>query len=429
MRTLAGRGHANMVGRHAVVGLGAAVVIGGWLGWDNAGAAAPVVPDWGSQVVHVDASRQVVPGPGLPGDVHVQTANNNLDVLRHDGRVWLVFRTAPSHYASPETQLVLLSSEDEHTWRHELTLSMGADLREPRLLDFQGRLFLYFVRLGKTRFAFSPDRAFVVASDPAGGFTQPQPFGEHGFIPWRVRLVDGKPWMIGYTGGDELYRFNGGGLRVELLTTDDGFRFRPLDPSHPVVIAGGASETDFAFLDDGSLVAVARNEAGTGQAWGSFICRAPADALTSWTCRTDARKFDSPLMFRQGDEIYLVARRNHNGDGRYDLGLRFLPDRLETVAYELGYWVQPKRCAVWRYDPQRDSVEFLLDLPSAGDTCFAGSLAEDAGHRVVYDYTSDPTASDRPWVVGQNLATSIYRHVLAFAPQPTALREDPQGAR
>ena len=34
-----------------------------------------------------------------------------------------------------------------------------------------------------------------------------------------------------------------------------------------------------------------------------------------WRCRNDPRKFDSPLLFRHGDAIYLVARRHLRGDG------------------------------------------------------------------------------------------------------------------
>ena len=43
---------------------------------------------------------QVVPGDGLPAEVIEQPANNNLGVVEHDGRTFLAWRTAPSHFAS-----------------------------------------------------------------------------------------------------------------------------------------------------------------------------------------------------------------------------------------------------------------------------------------------------------------------------------------
>ena len=59
---------------------------------------------------------RVVPSSGLPAEVAPMNANNNLDVVRHDGRVYLAFRTAAVHFAGPEATLYLVSSTDEKTW-------------------------------------------------------------------------------------------------------------------------------------------------------------------------------------------------------------------------------------------------------------------------------------------------------------------------
>ena len=45
-----------------------------------------------------------------------------------------------------------------------------------------------------------------------------------------------------------------------------------------------------------------------------------ADDVARWTSRPDPRKFDSPLMFRQGERAYLIGRRTLHNDGEYDLG-------------------------------------------------------------------------------------------------------------
>ena len=55
----------------------------------------------------VRGHRPVVPGPGLPVELRVDRSNNNVDAVRHDGRLWLATRTAPSHYASAAARLLV----------------------------------------------------------------------------------------------------------------------------------------------------------------------------------------------------------------------------------------------------------------------------------------------------------------------------------
>jgi hypothetical protein len=43
----------------------------------------------------------------------------------------------------------LLRTNDEVTWDFEAKICLGTDLREPRLLSWNGMLFLYFAVLGK----------------------------------------------------------------------------------------------------------------------------------------------------------------------------------------------------------------------------------------------------------------------------------------
>ena len=84
----------------------------------------------------------------------------------------------------------------------------------------------------------------------------------------------------------------------------------------------------------------------------------------------------------------MVARRNVTADGRYDLGEREFAPQTQSVRYQIAYAGAPKRCALWRWVPKENRIAFVLDLPSRGDTCFAGLLrgAKD-GEIVLYDYT------------------------------------------
>lgn len=347
----------------------------------------------------------------------MQKANNNLDALRHsDGRVYLAWRTAPDHFASEHALIQVASSVDEQSWRLEHTIARGTDLREPRLLSLNGSLFLYMTELGQNRLAFEPRGVLVAELRADGSWSEVEAIGLPGYVAWRTRIERGRPYMVAYRGGANIYLFNGKPLHVDLLTSDDGRHWRAADREHRSVHIGGGSEADFALDDRGALHAVIRNEAGDASGFGSHICGAPEGALSRWRCKSDRRKFDSPRMFSWDGEIYLLARRNVSPDGAFD---RDGPFRLwRAIRNQLAYVTTGKRCTLWRFDRSKQSIGFVLDLPSRGDTCFPAVVeSTDRSQLAVYDYSSPIEGADLPWSVGQRQRTNIYRHVLQFAPQ------------
>lgn len=381
------------------------------VGCTSTAEPTPEPEPWGA--LSIRDVRVVIPGPSLPAELNLGDANNNLDITRHDDRVVLAFRTAPDHFASPDTQLIVLSSADEVDWRLEGRFHMGTDLREPRLLSHDGALFLYFAVLGDDASDFEPQGMMVTQQLGAGQWTEPEWFYGDGFIPWRVRVVEGVPHMITYEGGENIY--DGGPpdpIDVHWLISEDGRTWDARVPGQAIVLQGGGSETDFALQDDGALVAVSRNEAGDAGGWGSKICRAEAADLGAWTCVDDPRKFDSPLVFRHGEGTYLLGRRNLSDDGNYDLFQRDLDHAQQTRTYQVDYWRHPKRCSLYRIDPVELRADFLLDLPSRGDTCFASELPLGERDHVVYNYSSPLDGEDLSWLAGQVGPTQIVRQIL-----------------
>ena len=385
---------------------------------DDAPPPPPPPSEPGRHVVTVTDTRAVVPGPGLPAETPPGNSNNNLDVARHDGRVYLAWRTAPDHFASASTRIFVVSSADERAWRFEASLSLDTDLREPRLLSFGGRLFLYVSRLGTNALSFDPQGMSVTERRPDGTWSPLEPVYLPGFVGWRARVSRGTPYLLAYLGGEHIYRFDNVPLDVHFLTTADGRTFTGVDPAMPVVYRGGGSESDFAQSDAGDLFAVIRNEAGDETGWGSRVCHASAAALARWTCVSDPRKYDSPAMFWHDGEAYLIARRNVTATGAYDLGQRMYDRTRQTVNYQVEYSRQPKRCALWRYVQAEHRIAFVMDLPSRGDTCFPAVIeGADPAERVVYNYSSPVDGPDLPWYLGQRGPTLVYRHVLRFEPR------------
>ncbi len=389
---------------------------------DSLYLASPSLPpptELGRHSVSVTETRQIVPGPGLVG-IDVQTANNNLDVVRHtDGRVYLAFRTAPTHFASKDAVIQVVSSDDERTWRAETRLSIGADIREPRFLSWGDKLFLYVARLGSDALAFEPQGVSLTELGPNGwsSLESVDDLGS-GTIAWRTRVVNDRPLMVAYRGGEHLYRFDGLPMSVELHTSTDGRHWTPLDATHPTSYAGGGSEADFAIGDDGHLMAVVRNEAGDDRGAGSALCEAPAGDWAHWSCNSDPKKYDSPLMFWHDGEAYMVGRRHLGEAGAYDRHLAWRNPTLRVIYNELRYIWEGKRCSIWRFVGGEKRAAYVADLPSRGDTCFASVLSGDRPDElVIYDYSSDIHGPDVVWNVGQRGPTFIYRHVVHFAPR------------
>lgn len=318
----------------------------------------------GAHDVTVVSTVTVVPSDGLPAETPAGQANNNLDVVRFGGRVYLAWRAAPNHFASPDVTIHVVSSADEVTWQAEASFEVGADLRETRFLPMGDRLMLYMAQLGTSEFEFTPERF----------------------------------WFAEF----------------------DGRELRALDGVEEVVLEGGGSESDFAIDEQGTLFSVVRNEAGDDTGFGSRVCWAPSGAWTEWNCIADRRKFDSPVMFYHDGEAYLIGRRNLSETGDYDL---MTEGNLveQSVANQSVYGRTSKRCSLWRLEQTTGRFAFILDLPSQGDTCFPSVLRatdpSDDGAFYVYDYTSPLQGEDPGWREGQRGQTIIVRHELRFTPR------------
>ena len=474
----------------------------------------------------VAGTALVIRGGKQLGSFKAQRANNNLDVALYRDRLYLAWRTAPTHFASPRTRISVVSApvrelvqwvtehlgperpafvdtsgshphrlqpsargsqgpstfppcELELSWRDELDLALGADLREPRFVVYGGKLHFYFFEAGTKPWTFEPRRVLHVACDPSGWSEISEVFGK-GTVLWRARVVGDRILASIYTGGDGAYSWRAEATSVHLVASRDGLSFETLweGEANKAVHAGG-SEADFL------PIAQSPNGEGWSVAWDSstgllretrhflFVVRIEGPAggwggeafvfdsvekkiVDSWWF---AHKPDSPLLFiGPGGHPYLIARRSLGPP--YDLAAVLPPLRLlgpveRTHLCRLGWWITPKRTSIYRIGltdrsgvPAISNVERILDLPSAGDTCFpavlpayslqaaegstAGAGASNSFRTeqplwpipgevfLVFDY-STPVREDRlgalralfPWVVGQLSPTSVFLHLVS----------------
>ena len=373
--------------------------------------------EYQTSLVTISDPVTIIPGPAEVGDATADRANNNLDVTVFGDRKYLAWRTAPTHFASPKARLNVVSCPAgadtgirADDWRFETKIALGTDVREPRFLEVDGTLFLYFFALGTKWYRFEPGRIHAIALTE-DGWSAPRPISETGIVEWRPRHLGGKATMTIYRGADTTYSTSPEPTTVEVWTTGDGWTFEPLDPNGVASHRGG-TETDLVELGDGSWLGVTRLEGPDG--FGTDVIRSPGGRPDDWVTRRHPEKLDSPLAFSVGSETYVVARRQVGFGGRYDLGWGRLSPATRTLIYHAFYWITRKRTALWRIDAESLDIEHVADLAGWGDTCFPGVVKRSETHVELYNYTSSLAGPDLPWFAGQLRPTHIVRQHLDF---------------
>jgi len=286
-------------------------------------------------------------------------------------------------------------------WRHETTFAVGADVREGRFVEWQGRLHLYVMELGTHPLRFEPRRTHLLVHD-GNRWSAPEVVWDGATVPWRMRVIGGRLTCFAYTGADRLYSARPEPTTLEAWTSADGRAWRP----EPGRLLEGGTELDAVEVADGSIVGSCRLEGP--RHWGSAVLRVRLTDPGSIRWRLDPRKFDSPHLFRVGARVLMVARRHLRGDGRFDHGRAWLPASLRTRVEQAAYSASRKRSALWEIDPESLEVTWLADLPSRGDTSFGAVLpGRAAGQFTVVDYTSPLDGPDTSWIRGQLGRTEI----------------------
>lgn len=358
----------------------------------------------------------LVPSADLPDDVKPQDSNNNVSICIFNHRLYVAFRTGPTHFASAKTGIYILSTADGAQWRKEFALFPGRDVREPFLIVINERLHFYCFAAGTKMTSFTPEFISLYTTAGDGAWHGPEPVLEKGEVHWSMLNRNDKTFMTSYAGSH--YQLKGeSNVSLHFKQTQNGRDFSPVGDS-ACVYRGGASETAFEFDREGNLWAVTRVEDGDSTGFGSHVAFAPKGDLGNWQfpAATDPHCYQSPKMFRHGDEIYLIARRQL---GRKPFGKT---DRSKSMrAQRLGNWVgfslSGKTTALYKINREQRKVEWVMDLPGAGDTAFPSIQRLDEHRFLVANYSSPvQRRKKRSWLLGQLGNTGIYLQVISFAP-------------
>ena len=135
--------------------------------------------------VTVGEPQWVVPSPGLPDDVKVRASNNNVDIEFFEGRLYMGWRTGKTHFADDDVEMVVVSSGDMgKTWRHETTIAMGNDVREPRFLQWDGKLQMMYFEAGVDFLLFEPQKIWQTIRSKDGVWGEPEVIIDAVEVPW-----------------------------------------------------------------------------------------------------------------------------------------------------------------------------------------------------------------------------------------------------
>lgn len=307
--------------------------------------------------------------------------NSNTDLIHWRGSYYLVYASSPSHLASSKCHLVVLCSQNARHWERIARLDVSPeDIRDPKLAVIAGQLFLFALKNVAlnpepytTIFTFSPDgRSWAP-------FREIEP---HGWLFWRPKSRDGKTWYV------PAYWWKHG--RAVLFSSQDGIHWQLVSE---IYIGGRIDETDLEFLPDGRMIATGRleyNASPFGDRHGGTLIAISDPPYLRWEKKLETRltRLDGPNLFSWNGKVYAI--------GRYQ------PEVWGPFAWQ-GSAFARKRTALFVVSEQ--GLTYLTDLPSSGDTSYAGAVIIDDQLYVSY-YTSD-IRRDPIWILGMLNASSI----------------------
>ena len=220
--------------------------------------------------IQISEPNWVAPSDAVPPEFSLRPSNNNASIALHEGRLYVAWRNAPTHFASKKTKIFVASSPDMgKTWVAEHEICLQTDMREPFLISVKGQLILQFFEGGSNPFTFTPKHMLRTLRRGLGDWTPLEAFGTPGEVPWEVKVRNGQVYMTSYLGD----HYSGGKSKIDVhfSVSPDGLNWKPVNPSAPFVYEGGVSEVGFEYTEDGTLWGVTRNEDGDDSGFGSSV--------------------------------------------------------------------------------------------------------------------------------------------------------------
>lgn len=308
--------------------------------------------------------------------------NGFTSLINWQGKFYLAYTSSPAHFYHPKSRLIVKCSVDRITWDTVLSLK-GSDCeyRDPKLAVIHNRLFVF--ALQNRSFDPQPHGTVQVNSMDGENWTEVTEISQIGWLFGQPKTFDYRNWYVSAHCKD----FD----KVAVFRSEDGVYWEKVSN---LVKKTGLDETALEFMPDGSLMVVIRFEIGSsilGDVQNGTLIMKSSYPFEEWVIKGDDKniRLDSPSLLLIDSRMIAVGRYQPPGIG---------------VNFYQGSIFSRKRTTIFVLTEGR--FERLCDLPSNGDTGYAGCLLEN--ERLIVSYYSNELEKDFPWVIGMLKKTNIY---------------------
>lgn len=268
--------------------------------------------------------------------------NGFTDLIRFKDRWYCTFREGESH-VSHDGVLKVIASDDGKEWESVATFTSlrGFDMREAKFsVTPDGRLMLMGAE-GIRNTEPAQHQSIVWFSSDGYNWSEQFAVADPDFWLWRGQWHKGKAYFFGYGCRDDNHS-------IRLYTSTDGKNYDTLIDK--VEVEGTyPNETSMLFLPDDTCYCLLRQD---GEPKSGYIGKS-FPPYTDWEWKSLGIRIGGPGMIQLPD-------------GRFVAVVRRYADSHEATR-TLLYWL----------DPEEGTLEEALELPSGGDTSYAGLVWHD----------------------------------------------------
>ena len=327
--------------------------------------------------------------------------NENTDLTRWNGDVWLVHRTAHSQILGDNSALHVYHSPDNGVTLAETAIIpavTGRDIRDPHFYTVGKDLWIKcLTRLPVTSERDSNVDTIAMATHSSDGKTWSPlvAIGPPTWSFWRIQQHAGVYYTAAYADGD---------ASVALFTSTDGAAWTQGATIYDVT-AMTPLETELTFFPSGTLLALVRTDGDAQQLLGDLATRQtqvcwsqPPYATFDCSQSLVGERLDGPLSFFWQGRLFEVARKH--------LGAN---DHKRTALFELS--ASSGDGGAGALDGGPLAIKEWGEFPSAGDTAYAGMVMLD-DHRALVSWYSGELYLDETWVLGMLDTTDIWTAVV-----------------
>jgi hypothetical protein len=347
----------------------------------------------------------------VPGDLNntdcrtgVCQHNENTDLTRWKGNIWFVHRTADSQILGPNSSLRVYRSKNEgkkFALRAIIPAVFNRDIRDPSFYIRGDRLYLKAITRTEgfgVRDTGVDSISVETHSRDGRTWSPPREIGPVGWGFWRVVRQGGTYYSAAYEDGD---------LRVVLFRSDDGEHWAA-GPDIYGIAEDTPLETELVFSPSGKrMLGLMRLDGNNYEYLGqqgrlrTKVCWATRPYET-FECPQELTgvRLDGAVAFYWKRRLFVIARKHLPGPGI----------RKRTALYEITGELEGGPIGIVGWG----------ELPSAGDTAYAGAASLGSGRFLATWYSSD-VAADMNWVAGLFAPSDIWQATLDLRrlPLPT----------